>query len=191
MAGGAPGQHGPIGRHLRRPSGHTRFTMRGDPSRSTRRHRLSLRGAVLRDRIRSALTLAGWSGHGLDGGAWRRPGRRRQSAEGRHHRRPHRGPDRQLPPDRQRDRRRRDRRRCRGGEGLLASRHLERVRTAVAGANVVVYLGHGNGSPSPYSSSEWPDRHNGWGLNRPPRAATRTTGRPRWSIAVRRRCWAP
>ena len=41
-----------------------------------------------------------------------------------------------------------------------------RVRTAVAGANVVVYLGHGNGSPSPYSSSEWPDRHNGWGLNR-------------------------
>jgi hypothetical protein len=42
----------------------------------------------------------------------------------------------------------------------------KRVRNAVAGANVVVYLGHGNGSPSPYSSSEWPDRHNGWGLNR-------------------------
>jgi len=41
-----------------------------------------------------------------------------------------------------------------------------RVRNAVAGANVVVYLGHGNGSPSPYSSSEWPDRNNGWGLNR-------------------------
>jgi hypothetical protein len=41
-----------------------------------------------------------------------------------------------------------------------------RVRSAVAGASVVVYLGHGNGSPSPYSSSEWPDRHNGWGLNR-------------------------
>ena len=31
---------------------------------------------------------------------------------------------------------------------------------------MVLYLGHGNGSPSPYSSSEWPDRHNGWGLNR-------------------------
>ncbi len=41
-----------------------------------------------------------------------------------------------------------------------------RVRNAVAGANVVVYLGHGNGSPSPYSSTEWPDRNNGWGLNR-------------------------
>ena len=36
----------------------------------------------------------------------------------------------------------------------------------MAGASVVVYLGHGNGSPSPYSSSEWPDRNNGWGLNR-------------------------
>ena len=41
-----------------------------------------------------------------------------------------------------------------------------RVRSAVAGASMVVYLGHGNGSPSPYSSSEWPDRNNGWGLNR-------------------------
>jgi hypothetical protein len=41
-----------------------------------------------------------------------------------------------------------------------------RVRTAVEGANVVVYLGHGNGYPSPYSSTEWTDRVNGWGLNR-------------------------
>ncbi|HET6745720.1 MAG TPA: Ig-like domain-containing protein [Candidatus Limnocylindria bacterium] len=41
-----------------------------------------------------------------------------------------------------------------------------RVRNAVAGANVVVYLGHGNGYPSPYSTSEWTDRVNGWGLNR-------------------------
>jgi hypothetical protein len=42
-----------------------------------------------------------------------------------------------------------------------------RVRNAVAGANVVVYLGHGNGYPNPYSSgTEWTDRANGWGLNR-------------------------
>jgi hypothetical protein len=41
-----------------------------------------------------------------------------------------------------------------------------RVHNAVAGANVVVYLGHGNGYPSPYSSTEWTDRVNGWGLNR-------------------------
>jgi hypothetical protein len=41
-----------------------------------------------------------------------------------------------------------------------------RVRHAVAGANVVVYLGHGNGFPSPYSATEYRDRVNGWGLNR-------------------------
>ncbi|HYN65070.1 MAG TPA: Ig-like domain-containing protein, partial [Candidatus Limnocylindrales bacterium] len=42
-----------------------------------------------------------------------------------------------------------------------------RVRSAVSGANVVVYLGHGNGYPNPYSSgTEWTDRANGWGLNR-------------------------
>ncbi|HET6819091.1 MAG TPA: Ig-like domain-containing protein [Candidatus Limnocylindria bacterium] len=41
-----------------------------------------------------------------------------------------------------------------------------RVRDAVEGANVVIYLGHGNGYPSPYSSTEWTDRVNGWGLNR-------------------------
>jgi hypothetical protein len=40
------------------------------------------------------------------------------------------------------------------------------VRTAVNGANVIVYLGHGNGYPNPYSSTESADRVNGWGLNR-------------------------
>jgi hypothetical protein len=40
------------------------------------------------------------------------------------------------------------------------------VRDAVNGANVIVYFGHGNGSPNPYSFwTEWPDRVNGWGLN--------------------------
>jgi hypothetical protein len=40
------------------------------------------------------------------------------------------------------------------------------VRAAVNGANVVVYFGHGNGFPNPYSSTENRDRVNGWGLNR-------------------------
>ncbi|HET6379525.1 MAG TPA: cell wall-binding repeat-containing protein [candidate division Zixibacteria bacterium] len=41
-----------------------------------------------------------------------------------------------------------------------------KVKAAVEGANIIVYLGHGNGFPNPYGSSELPDRHNGWGLNR-------------------------
>ncbi|MEX1156286.1 MAG: hypothetical protein WED12_03890, partial [Chloroflexota bacterium] len=40
------------------------------------------------------------------------------------------------------------------------------VRAAVAGANIVIYMGHGNGYPSPYSTTENRDRVNGWGLNR-------------------------
>jgi len=41
-----------------------------------------------------------------------------------------------------------------------------RVRSAVSGASVIVYFGHGNGFPNPYSSTENRDRVNGWGLNR-------------------------
>jgi hypothetical protein len=41
-----------------------------------------------------------------------------------------------------------------------------RVLNAVQGANVIVYFGHGNGYPNPYSSTENRDRVNGWGLNR-------------------------
>jgi hypothetical protein len=41
-----------------------------------------------------------------------------------------------------------------------------KVRAAVDGAVVVVYFGHGNGFPNPYSSTENRDRVNGWGLNR-------------------------
>jgi hypothetical protein len=40
------------------------------------------------------------------------------------------------------------------------------VKAAVNGANIVVYLGHGNGFPNPYNSTEPTDRDNGWGLNR-------------------------
>ena len=55
-----------------------------------------------------------------------------------------------------------------------------RVRNAVAGANVVVYLGHGNGYPNPYGSSELTDRHNGWGLNR----TTKNGDSDNWSTTM-------
>jgi hypothetical protein len=38
-----------------------------------------------------------------------------------------------------------------------------RVRSATVGANVLIYLGHGTGTPSPYPGG--PDSHNGLGLN--------------------------
>jgi putative cell wall-binding protein len=42
-----------------------------------------------------------------------------------------------------------------------------KVRAAVNGADVVVYFGHGNGYPNPYTvGTEYTDRVNGWGLNR-------------------------
>jgi len=42
-----------------------------------------------------------------------------------------------------------------------------KVRAAVNGANVIVYFGHGNGYPNPYTTGfEYTDRVNGWGLNR-------------------------
>ena len=40
------------------------------------------------------------------------------------------------------------------------------VKAAVDGANIIIYLGHGNGYPNPYGSAELLDRTNGWGLNR-------------------------
>jgi hypothetical protein len=39
------------------------------------------------------------------------------------------------------------------------------VKPALQGADVVVYLGHGNGFPSPYRTSPWPISQNGLGLN--------------------------
>ena len=41
------------------------------------------------------------------------------------------------------------------------------VKAAVNGADVIVYFGHGNGYPNPYTiGTEYTDRVNGWGLNR-------------------------
>ncbi len=39
------------------------------------------------------------------------------------------------------------------------------VRHALEGASIVVYLGHGNGWPSPYRDSLYPPTQNGFGLN--------------------------
>lgn len=39
------------------------------------------------------------------------------------------------------------------------------VRAAVSGASVVIYLGHGNGWPSPYSDALMPRSQDGFGLN--------------------------
>jgi hypothetical protein len=43
----------------------------------------------------------------------------------------------------------------------------ERVLAALEGANIVIYFGHGVGSPNPYSAHPNPATTNGWGLNGP------------------------
>ena len=43
----------------------------------------------------------------------------------------------------------------------------ERVLEAVEGARIVIYLGHGVGTPNPYSLNSDPATTNGWGLNGP------------------------
>jgi len=56
-----------------------------------------------------------------------------------------------------------------------------RVRSAIDGANVVVYFGHGNGYPNPYTSGfEYTDRVNGFGLNR----TTRNGDSDNWSTTM-------
>lgn len=39
------------------------------------------------------------------------------------------------------------------------------AKKALQGASVVIYMGHGNGFPSPYRTSPWPYSQNGLGLN--------------------------
>jgi hypothetical protein len=41
------------------------------------------------------------------------------------------------------------------------------AKAAASGANVIVYFGHGNGFPNPYSDTKLTDRVNGWGLRHP------------------------
>src|SRR5207245_11100009 len=39
------------------------------------------------------------------------------------------------------------------------------AKAALQGATVVIYMGHGNGFPSPYRTSPWPYSQDGLGLN--------------------------
>ncbi|HVL54483.1 MAG TPA: FlgD immunoglobulin-like domain containing protein [Vitreimonas sp.] len=39
------------------------------------------------------------------------------------------------------------------------------VKAAMQGASIVIYMGHGNGFPSPYRTTPWPYSQNGFGLN--------------------------
>ena len=41
----------------------------------------------------------------------------------------------------------------------------EAVKAALQGASIVIYMGHGNGFPSPYRTTPWPLSQNGLGLN--------------------------
>ncbi len=43
----------------------------------------------------------------------------------------------------------------------------KQAKAATAGADIIVYFGHGNGFPNPYSGTESTDRVNGWGLRNP------------------------
>jgi hypothetical protein len=52
------------------------------------------------------------------------------------------------------------------------------AKAALQGASVVIYLGHGNGFPSPYGSTFMPDRVDGLGLN--PSAGTDDTTTQYW-----------
>jgi hypothetical protein len=49
-----------------------------------------------------------------------------------------------------------------------------RVKTATTGANIVIYLGHGNGHPSPYGAF-YADRKDGFGLNKAAGAGNNNT----------------
>ncbi len=40
-----------------------------------------------------------------------------------------------------------------------------KVKAAIQGASIVIYMGHGNGFPSPYRTTPWPYSQNGFGLN--------------------------
>jgi len=55
----------------------------------------------------------------------------------------------------------------------------ERVKAALEGASVVVYLGHGNGWPSIYRPALYPPTQNRFGLNPHPGAADASTCRGR------------
>ena len=65
----------------------------------------------------------------------------------------------------------------------------ENVLAAVAGANIVVYLGHGVGTPNPYSASPSAATTNGWGLNGPNANGTHADAWSDGSLAYYGEAW--
>ncbi len=65
----------------------------------------------------------------------------------------------------------------------------ENVLTAVEGANIVIYLGHGVGSPNPYSADPNAATTNGWGLNGPGATGTHADSWQDGSLAYYGESW--
>ena len=55
----------------------------------------------------------------------------------------------------------------RGAEVYTPNATWSRVRSAVQGANLLIYLGHGNGFPNPYNATLTPLKVDGFGLKAP------------------------
>jgi hypothetical protein len=76
----------------------------------------------------------------------------------------------------------------------------ENVLKAVEGANVVIYFGHGIGTPNPYTDTPDPATTNGWGLDGPDGALTyygeawiaqHARPAPGWVMIYSNACYAP
>jgi len=65
----------------------------------------------------------------------------------------------------------------------------DNVVAAVEAANIVVYFGHGVGSPNPYSPSPSPETTNGWGLNGPNASGTHADAWQDGSLAYYGEAW--
>ena len=67
--------------------------------------------------------------------------------------------------------------------------NAENVLAAVEGANIVIYLGHGVGSPNPYSADPNAATTNGWGLNGPGAVGTHADSWQDGSLAYYGESW--
>ncbi|MCV0403554.1 MAG: hypothetical protein K5924_07555 [Chloroflexi bacterium] len=65
----------------------------------------------------------------------------------------------------------------------------ENVLAAVEGANIVIYLGHGVGTPNPYSANPNVATTNGWGLNGPGAVGTHADSWQDGSLAYYGESW--
>ena len=63
------------------------------------------------------------------------------------------------------------------------------VRKAVRDANIVIYFGHGVGTPNPYSDTPSPSTTNGWGLNGPQRRGDHSDSWADGSLAYYGESW--